>query len=58
MCSKPSCLDIHGNVKIWDMTQEEHLVKTETKVFSGKVADIGWDSESKRIIAVGEGKDK
>jgi WD40 repeat protein len=27
-------------------------------VFSGKVNDIAWDNESKRLIAVGEGKDK
>ncbi len=45
-------------MKVWDTTQEEHLVKTETKVFSGRVSDIAWDSESKRLIAVGEGKDK
>ncbi len=27
-------------------------------MFSGRVSDIAWDSESKRVIAVGEGKDK
>ena len=47
-----------GTVKIWDTTQAEHLTKSEIKVFSGPVKDIAWDSESKRIIAVGQGKEK
>lgn len=28
------------------------------KPFSGRVNDLAWDFESKRLIAVGEGKDK
>jgi hypothetical protein len=27
-------------------------------VFAGKITDLDWDFESKRIIAVGDGKDK
>ncbi|KAI8811106.1 WD40-repeat-containing domain protein, partial [Cladochytrium replicatum] len=50
--------DVQGNIKIWDATQPEHIIKTETKVFSGRVSDIAWDFESKRLIAVGEGKDR
>ncbi|KAJ3172014.1 hypothetical protein HDU88_006826 [Geranomyces variabilis] len=50
--------DVHGNVRIWDTVGGENILKTETKVFSGKVNDLAWDFESKRIIAVGEGKDK
>jgi WD40 repeat protein len=34
------------------------LLKIETKIFSGKINDLDWDFESKRIIGVGEGKDK
>ncbi|KAI8923046.1 quinon protein alcohol dehydrogenase-like superfamily [Entophlyctis helioformis] len=50
--------DVQGNIRIWDTTQEENIIKTETKVFSGRVTDLDWDFESKRIIAVGEGKDR
>ena len=28
------------------------------KVISGRITDIAWDSESKRIIAVGDGREK
>ncbi|KAH6600147.1 hypothetical protein BASA50_002539 [Batrachochytrium salamandrivorans] len=48
--------DVQGNVRIWDTTQAENILKIETKVFSGRVNDLDWDFESKRIIAVGEGK--
>nr|KAJ3422867.1 WD repeat-containing protein 1 [Polyrhizophydium stewartii] len=50
--------DVQGNVRIWDTTQAENILKTETKPFSGRITDLDWDFESKRIIAVGEGKDK
>jgi hypothetical protein len=50
--------DIHGNIKIWDTTQAEHLLKIESKIISGKINDLDWDFESKRLIGVGEGKDK
>ena len=51
-------LDVQGNVRIWDATQAEHILKSETRVFSGKVNDLAWDFESKRLIAVGEGKER
>ncbi|CAJ0904569.1 11324_t:CDS:10 [Entrophospora sp. SA101] len=50
--------DIHGNVRIWDATQPEQILKNEVKVIAGKINDLSWDSESKRIIAVGDGKEK
>ncbi|KAJ1345334.1 hypothetical protein BSLG_000847 [Batrachochytrium salamandrivorans] len=50
--------DVQGNVRIWDTTQAENILKIETKVFSGRVNDLDWDFESKRIIAVGEGKSR
>eukprot|EP00160_Parvularia_atlantis_P006594 Unigene1576_Nuclearia_a/m.4892 Unigene1576_Nuclearia_a/g.4892 ORF Unigene1576_Nuclearia_a/g.4892 Unigene1576_Nuclearia_a/m.4892 type:complete len:601 (-) Unigene1576_Nuclearia_a:89-1891(-) len=49
--------DAAGNVRIWDTTQAEHLLKTEVKVISGEIKDLAWDSESKRIIAVGQGQE-
>ncbi|EPZ31978.1 YVTN repeat-like/Quino protein amine dehydrogenase [Rozella allomycis CSF55] len=48
--------DVNGNVRVWDLTNDSHLLKYETKVISGRINDISWDSESKRIIAVGDGK--
>jgi hypothetical protein len=33
------------------------LTKIESKVISGKINDLDWDFESKRLIGVGEGKD-
>jgi WD40 repeat protein len=33
-------------------------VKGEYKVLSGKVNDLAWDGESKRIVAVGDGREK
>ncbi|CAG8460177.1 5156_t:CDS:10 [Ambispora gerdemannii] len=50
--------DVHGNVRIWDTTQAEQILKNEVKVIAGKINDIAWDSESKRIIAVGNGKER
>ncbi|KAJ3182926.1 WD repeat-containing protein 1 [Gaertneriomyces sp. JEL0708] len=50
--------DVQGNIRIWDTVGSENIIKTETKAFSGKVNDLAWDFESKRIIAVGEGKDR
>ncbi|KAJ3110660.1 hypothetical protein HK100_002959 [Physocladia obscura] len=50
--------DERGNIRIWDTINSENILKTETRALSGRVNDIAWDGESKRIIVVGEGKDK
>ncbi|EFP10794.1 CRE-AIPL-1 protein [Caenorhabditis remanei] len=50
--------DIQGNVRIWDTTQSTHILKHTIPVFSGPVKDIAWDAESKRIAAVGEGRER
>jgi len=50
--------DIAGNVRIWDTTQAEHILKIELKVLSGPILDLQWSDDSKRIIAVGEGKER
>lgn len=50
--------DITGTVKIWDTIGEDQSVKGEYKVISGKVNDLAWDGESKRIVAVGDGREK
>ncbi|KAJ2958502.1 hypothetical protein NQZ79_g5910 [Umbelopsis isabellina] len=50
--------DVAGNVRIWDTVGEEQMLKNEIKPISGRITDIAWDSESKRLIAVGEGKER
>ncbi|KAF9389297.1 WD40 repeat-like protein [Podila verticillata] len=50
--------DERGNVRVWDTVGDEQILKLETKPISGKINDIAWDGESKRIIAVGDGRDK
>ncbi|KZV76513.1 WD40 repeat-like protein [Peniophora sp. CONT] len=50
--------DITGTVRIWDTVGEDQTLKGEYKALSGRVNDLEWDGESKRIIAVGDGKDK
>jgi len=50
--------DITGTVRIWDTTQKEHILKIELKVLGGAISDLQWSDDSKRIVAVGEGKEK
>ncbi|KAI0266522.1 WD40 repeat-like protein [Gloeopeniophorella convolvens] len=50
--------DALGTVRIWDTVGEDQTLKGEYKVISGKINDLAWDGESKRIIAVGDGKEK
>ena len=50
--------DTSGTVRIWDVLGTELILKLEYKALSGPVKDLAWDAESKRIIAVGEGRDK
>ncbi|KAG0343336.1 hypothetical protein BG004_005391 [Podila humilis] len=50
--------DERGNVRIWDTVGDEQILKLETRPLGGKINDIAWDGESKRLIAVGDGKDK
>lgn len=49
-------LDSHGNVRVWSYDNPEHPLKVEVHCFGLEVKDIRWDSESKRIIAVGKDK--
>ncbi|KAI0738973.1 WD40 repeat-like protein [Daedaleopsis nitida] len=50
--------DTSGTVRIWDTVGEDQTLKGEYKVISGRVKDLEWDGDSKRIIAVGDGRDK
>ncbi len=48
--------DETGKVRIWALNNAEHTLKIEVPVFNGKIFDIAWDGESKRVVAVGGGK--
>ncbi|XP_024907602.1 WD repeat-containing protein 1, partial [Pteropus alecto] len=50
--------DVSGKLRIWDTTQVEHLLKYEYQPFAGKIKDIAWTEDSKRIAVVGEGREK
>ncbi|KAI8976703.1 WD40 repeat-like protein [Trametes punicea] len=50
--------DASGTVRIWDTLGDDQILKAEYKVLSGRIKDLEWDGESKRIIAVGDGRDK
>lgn len=49
--------DVKGRTRIWNV-DGDHILKLETQNFNGKVTDLAWDGDSKRIIAVGDGKEK
>ncbi|KAL1949187.1 hypothetical protein VTO73DRAFT_10993 [Trametes versicolor] len=50
--------DVTGTVRIWDTLGDEQTLKAEYKVIGGVIKDLAWDGESKRIVAVGDGRDK
>lgn len=50
--------DVSGKLRIWDSTQKEHILKYEYQPFGGKIKDISWSEDSKRIAIVGEGREK
>ncbi|KAL5522671.1 hypothetical protein ACEPAG_8689 [Sanghuangporus baumii] len=49
--------DVAGTVRVWDTVGEENILKGEYPAISGKINDLAWDGESKRIIAVGDGRE-
>ncbi|KAF8469073.1 actin cortical patch component [Kalaharituber pfeilii] len=50
--------DVTGKVRVWDCVGEENILKGEFPIIAGPINDLAWDGESKRIIAVGEGKER
>lgn len=50
--------DSSGQVRVWDLTGEDHVTKLETRPLAGRIQDLCWDGESKRLIAAGEGKER
>ncbi|KAH8113894.1 WD40 repeat-like protein [Phellopilus nigrolimitatus] len=49
--------DITGTVRVWDTVGEDNILKGEYPAISGRINDLAWDGESKRIIAVGDGRE-
>ena len=45
-------------MRVWDCVGEEMNTKGEFHIISGPIKDLAWDGESKRIIAVGDGKER
>lgn len=50
--------DTEGKLRIWDTTQQEHLLKYEYQILSSAIQDIAWSPDSKRIVVAGNGRDK
>ncbi|KAN0053272.1 hypothetical protein ACTA71_009721 [Dictyostelium dimigraforme] len=50
--------DVHGNLRIWDTLQKEHILKATYKVLNGAILDIAWTSDNQRLIVVGDGKER
>ena len=50
--------DSSGMVRVWDPVGPEMITKGEFGILSGPINDIAWDGESKRLIAVGNGKER
>lgn len=50
--------DSQGNVRVWDISNSQHPTKLEVKALAGPIKDLDWDAESKRLVYVGDGKDK
>lgn len=50
--------DASGKIRIWDTTQKEHILKYEYQPISGKIRDIKWSPDSKRIAVCGQGNEK
>lgn len=48
--------DITGKVRVWSYDNPEHTLKTQVPVLNGKILDLCWDPDSKRIVAVGDGR--
>lgn len=49
--------DVSGMVRVWDAVEAVNT-KGEYGIISGRIADIAWDGDSARIIAVGDGRDR
>lgn len=49
--------DVSGTVRIWGV-HNEHVLKNEFRVLSGRIDDLQWSPDGLRIVASGDGKGK
>ncbi|KAK8587166.1 hypothetical protein V6N12_021676 [Hibiscus sabdariffa] len=49
--------DVSGTVRIWG-AHNDHVLKKEFKVLSGRIDDLQWSPDGLRIVASGDGKGK
>ncbi|KAE8694211.1 Transducin family protein / WD-40 repeat family protein isoform 2 [Hibiscus syriacus] len=49
--------DVYGTVRIWG-AHNDHVLKKEFKVLSGRIDDLQWSPDGLRIVASGDGKGK
>ena len=50
--------DSSGTVRVWDTVGTDRICKLEIKPISGAILDLCWSPDSKRIVVVGEGREK
>ncbi|CAJ0579324.1 unnamed protein product, partial [Mesorhabditis spiculigera] len=50
--------DSVGNVRLWDTTQKTHILKNQFQMIAGPIRDLVWSDDSKRLAAVGEGRER
>ncbi|KAI8633740.1 WD40 repeat-like protein [Xylariaceae sp. FL1651] len=50
--------DVSGQVRVWVLTNDGIKTKLEHPAFSGRINDIAWDGDARRIIAVGDGREQ
>jgi len=50
--------DISGKLRIWACDNEDKILKNEFPIIAGKILDVAWSPDSKRIVAVGDGRGK
>lgn len=49
--------DVTGKVRVWDAVEAVNT-KGEYAIISGRIADVAWDGDSQRVIAVGDGRER
>ena len=47
-----------GTVRIWDIAGDEQILKNEVKALGGRINDLEWDGEGKRVVVAGDGRDR
>ncbi|CCI42667.1 unnamed protein product [Albugo candida] len=48
--------DTSGKVRVWSYDHPQHTLKLELVALGGRIDDLQWDCESKRIVVVGNSR--